>query len=310
MTLARRSMALSNRTVMIFMAVSTVMLGCAGFHQGSLPNAPTNATYVRVGNVKIRYAVAGTGPAVLLLHGYGSSLDIWEASVLPKLAKTHQVIAIDMKGFGFSDRPPGDYTPAAQARIAWAVLDKLGIKDVAIVGHSWGASVALRMVLQNRARVRRVALYSAYVYEAQVPSFFLWARAPGIGETLFGLYYKQRIEDRIALAYHDQRFVTQARIDRVERELNRPGAVAAALATARGQRYKHVQRRYGSIKKPVLLLWGEQDAVTPIQFGTRLVTQLPDAQLIRYPRCGHLPMVELAAATTRDLAAFLAKDVK
>ncbi len=291
------------------MAVLTFWSGCVGFHRGTLPDAPSNAQYVRVNNVDIRYVVAGTGPAVLLLHGYGSSLDIWLPRVLPRLARNHRVIAIDMKGFGFSGRPPGDYTPRAHARIAWSVLDKLGVKDVAIVGHSWGASVALRMALQRQKRVRRVALYAAYVYEEQVPSFFLWARAAGVGETLFGLYYRERIEDRIALAYYDQSFVTQARIDRVEREMNRPGAVAAALATARGQRYAAVQRRYQSIKRPVLLLWGDNDVVTPVNFGQRLVSQLPDATLKRYPRCGHLPMVEVAAPSTRDLAAFLAKDV-
>lgn len=291
----------------VFMAVMS-LFGCAGFHRGPLPNAPKDARYLDIGGVDIRYETRGSGPAVLLLHGYGSSLDIWKQDVLPRLAHRHKVVAIDLKGFGFSGRPPGDYTPAAQARIAWAVLDKLGVRDVALVGHSWGASVVLRMALQQPQRVRRIALYSAYVFEEQVPSFFLWARAGGIGEALFSLYYRERIEERVTLAYFDPKFVTQARIDRVERELGRPGAVAAALATARGQRYAAVQRRYKTIKSPVLLLWGENDLVTPMTFGQRLLTELPNARLKRYPRCGHLPMVEVASASTMDLAKFLAED--
>lgn len=293
----------------VLMAVMS-LFGCAGFYRGSLPDAPKDARYLDIGGVNIRYETAGSGPAVLLIHGYGSSLDIWKADVMPRLAHRHKVVAIDLKGFGFSGRPPGDYTPAAQARIAWAVLDKLGIRDVALVGHSWGASVVLRMALQKPARVRRIALYSAYVFEEQVPSFFLWARAGGIGEALFSLYYRERVEERVALAYYNQSFVTQARIDRVERELARPGAVAAALATARGQRYAAVQRRYKTIKVPVLLLWGENDVVTPLPFGQRLYSLLPNARLKRYPRCGHLPMVEEASASTMDLARFLAEEPK
>lgn len=296
--------------VTALMMLGTMWAGCVRFHRGKLPDAPADARYVDVGGVPIRYHATGSGPAVLLLHGYGSSLDIWKADVVTALARRHRVIAIDLKGFGFSGRPPGDYSPPTHARIAWAVMDQLGVKDAAIVGHSWGASVALRMALQQPARVRRLALYSAYVYDEQVPSFFRWARVGGVGESLFGMYYRERIEDRVALAYYDQRFVTPERIDRVERELGRPGAVAAALATARGQRYAAVQRRYGSIKAPVLLLWGDNDLVTPVRFGKRLASQLPDARLVSYARCGHLPMVEVAAASTRELAAFLGKDAK
>jgi len=95
--------------------------------------------------------------------------------------------------------------------------------------------VVMTMVLEQPARVRRVALYSAYLYEDQVPSFFHWARLGGIGESLFALWYRERIEDRVSLAYHDDRYVTQARVEHVERELARPGSAAAALAAARRQ---------------------------------------------------------------------------
>jgi pimeloyl-ACP methyl ester carboxylesterase len=283
--------------------------GCAGrFHPEPPPGAPEGSKFVEADGVKVRYRAVGSGPAVLLLHGYGSSLEIW-GPVADALAKKHRVIAIDLKGFGFTGRPAGDYSPSAQARMAWAVLDKLGVKDVAIVGHSWGASVVLAMALAEPKRVRRIALYSAYVFEDQVPSFMRWARQPWVGEAIFGLYYREGIEARIGLAYYDQKYVTYARVKRVEGEFNRTGAVAAALATARGQRYSKVEKRYPSIDKPVLLLWGKNDHITPHRFGVRLARTLPNARLVSYGRCGHLPMVEAAHATTRELAGFLAKDV-
>ncbi len=171
--------------------------GCVHFHSAPPPNAPQNATFIHVDGVQIRVQEQGTGPAVLLLHGYSSSSDIWQ-EIMPMLARHHRVIAIDLKGFGWSGRPKGDYSPTAQARLAWRVLDKLQVTDAAIVGHSWGASVAMAMALAQQKRVRRIALYSAYVYEQQVPSFFLWARMPYVGESLFAMYYQERIADRVA----------------------------------------------------------------------------------------------------------------
>ena len=280
--------------------------GCPRFHAGALPGAPADATFVDVDGVHVRYRETGTGPAVVLIHGFSASSDSW-LPVIPRVAAGHRVIAIDLKGFGWTSRPEGDYSPAAQAKLAWAVLDKLGVKDVAIVGHSWGSSVALEMAVAQSDRVRRVALYDAYVYDDQVPSFFRWAQGP-LGDTLFGLYYTERMEDRVPLAYHDERWVTQARVERVEADLDRPGTNAAALAAARGHHFGELHVALKAFTKPVLLLWGENDEVTPLRFGHRLANELADATLIVYPRCGHIPMVEAHNPSTRDLVAFLAKD--
>ncbi len=287
--------------------LAALVAGCASFHAGRLPGAPADATFVDVDGVSVRYREAGTGPTVVLIHGYGASADHW-APVIPALAVHHRVIAVDLKGFGWTSRPDGDYSPAAQAQLVWRALDRLGVGDVAIVGHSWGSSVALSMAVAAPARVRRVALYAAYVYDEQVPSFFRWAEKPGIGEALFSLFYRQRIEDRAPLAYYDERWVTQERVERVEDELSREGTVAAALAVARKHQFAELHTKLRGFARPVLLLWGENDEVTPIQFGERLVNELPNARLVRFPRCGHIPMVEAHNPSTRALALFLAAD--
>lgn len=292
----------------MMMSAAVALSGCPGFHSGPMPNPPTGSTFVDVDGVHVRYRDQGAGPAVVLIHGFSSSLEIWEP-VARRLERRHRVISLDLKGFGWTSRPPGDYSPAAQAALAWRVLESRGVTEVALVGHSWGASVVLAMALMHPDRVRRIALYSAYVYDAQVPSFFRWARLGGLGEMLFTLHYRERIEERVALAYHDDRFLTPARVERVEHELGRPGSVAAALAAARGQRYTEIERRYRELGQPVLLLWGRNDIVTPIHFGERLVSELPNARLVTLPRCGHIPMVEAEPRTTRELAEFLATDI-
>ncbi len=278
------------------------------FHAGPLPGAPANETFVDVDGVHVHYRDQGQGPAVVLIHGFGGSLEHW-AGVAPALTTGHRVISVDLKGFGWTSRPEGDYSPAAQAQLVWHLLDKLGVTDTAIVGHSWGASVALSMAVAQPGRTRRVALYSAYVYDEQVPSFFRWAQAAH-GGALFTLFYKQRIEDRAPLAYYDERWVTQARIDRVEAELDRPGTTAAALAAVQGHHFAKLHEALESFEKPVLLVWGAQDLVTPVSYGHRLAAELQNAEIVVYERCGHVPMVEARNPSTRRLLAFLDQDTR
>jgi pimeloyl-ACP methyl ester carboxylesterase len=274
-----------------------------------MPGEPKNATFANVEGARIRYVdTGGDKPAVVLIHGFASALDAW-ATVVPELSKTHRVLALDLKGFGWSDRPEGDYSPEAEAKIVLALMSQRNIESAAMVGHSWGASVALAVTMQAPARVSRIALYDAWVYEAQLPAFFHWSRADFFGEALFGLYYKERPGEKMALAFYDQKYVTEDLIDAVEGALDRPGTVAAALAAVRGQRYAAVEANYRKIQQKTLLLWGREDVVAQLAYGERLTRDLPSSRLIVYPRCGHFPMIEAKDESNRDLVAFLSEDV-
>jgi pimeloyl-ACP methyl ester carboxylesterase len=280
---------------------------CLAFHQGAMPGEPKDATYIEANDTRVRYVDTGQGPAVVLLHGYASSLDVW-APVIPALAARHRVIALDLRGFGWTDRPPADYSPSGQAALVREIMDRLGVRRAALVAHSWGSSVALTHALESPERVAKIALYDAWVYESQLPSFFVWSRLAGVGETLFSLYYRERPAERLATAFYDGRYVTPELREAVELAMQRPGTVAAALATARGQRYTALERRYREVQQPVLLLWGREDRVSPLAAGERLVRDLPHAALEVYERCGHFPMIEAREASTGALARFLDED--
>ena len=278
--------------------------GCLSFHRGAMPGEPASATYVTLGDTRVRYLDVGKGSAVVLIHGFASSLETW-AGVIPVLARSHRVIALDLKGFGWTDRPEGDYSPHAQAQLVSALMKERGIQSAAIVAHSWGSSVALDLALTEPEKVTRLALYDAWVYEEQIPSFFHLARASGIGEILFGLFYDQRPDERLGAAFYDPTIVSEELVEAVELALERPGTKAAALAAARGQRFTQIQDQYKNITVPTLLLWGREDKVTSLAVGERLSLDVPKARLIVYPRCGHLPMLEAATASTDDLERFI-----
>lgn len=280
--------------------------GCLGFHAGPLPGEPADATFARVQGARVRYVDEGEGAPVVLIHGFASSLETWDGVRPALVARGHRVLAMDLKGFGWTDRPEGDYSPDAQARLVLALMDARGIERAAVVAHSWGSSVALALALRAPERVSRIALYDAYVYAGQRNTFFQWADADGMGELLFAAFYDQRPDERIALAFFDASNLSQALVDEVERALDRPGTRAAALAAVRGMHLEQQQRRYPEIEAPVLLLWGREDRVSRLSYGERLANELADAELRVYPRCGHFPMIEAARPSLRDLIAFLA----
>ncbi|HEY8089772.1 MAG TPA: alpha/beta fold hydrolase [Polyangiaceae bacterium] len=289
------------------LALGAALLGgCApSFYAGVPPGAPKDAMYADIGGVRLRFIDQGDGPPVVLVHGFASALDTWRG-IVPELAKKHRVIALDLKGFGWSSRPDGDYSPQAEAELVLALLDQRNVRSAAVVAHSWGSSVALAMALAAPERVTRLALYDAWVYEEQLPTTFLWARASGVGEALFDAFYAERADEKIARAFYDPRkYVSEAFVEEVERALDRPGTTAAALAAVRAQRYVEMQKQYAGVKQPTLLLWGREDEVTLLAHGERLARDLPHAHLVVYPRCGHFPMIEAAGASTEELVKFL-----
>jgi pimeloyl-ACP methyl ester carboxylesterase len=311
--------------VLLCLVVLATMCGCLSWHQGPMVGEPKTATFVEVEGARVRYldtdesqkamqtddgdeAVAAASkdkPTVVLVHGFASSIENW-ATVIPLLSKTYRVLALDLKGFGWTDRPEGDYSPEAEAKIILKLMDARGVKQAAIVAHSWGSSVAMMALLMAPDRFTRVAFYDAWLYEDQLPAFFHWARVGGVGEALFAAFYDQRPDERMSIAFYDKKFVSERLVEEVEKALDRPGTRAAALAGSRGMHYAEIEGRYKQMDKPTLILWGREDAVTPIRYGERLSRELPNARMVVYPRCGHFPMLEAREASNRDLMAFLA----
>ena len=103
------------------------------------------------------------------------------------------------------------------------------------------------MALGAPERVTRIALYDAWVYEEQLPTIFLCRARHGVGETLFALFYDQRPDERIALAFYDKEPSPRSSSRTVEKALERPGTKAAALAAVRGQRFAESAGQYRTI---------------------------------------------------------------
>lgn len=257
---------------------------------------------------KIHYRERGNvgNPTVVMIHGYGSSSTVWLPLMIALERMGYRTLAIDLPGFGLTDKYPGDYNTLTIARRVAQFMDAKGIKTADVLAHSWGSSVALSLRVLYPRKVRRIVIHSGWVYSAQIVPVIRWSKLPLVGEIIYGMFYKERPGDKFAQSVYDsKRLVTQPIVEKIKESFNRPGAVAAALAVARGMDFTRVEKKYHTIANPTLLIWGKQDHVALPYYGRRLVTHLKQAQLVFIDRCGHIPMIEQPYLVNRYVTSFL-----
>jgi pimeloyl-ACP methyl ester carboxylesterase len=283
------------------------LCGCATFQRGPSEALPPNQALElpERGQLRVLDENPGAAEAVLLVHGYGASVASYKP-VIPALAKHFRVLAVDLPGFGKSDRRAGDYSPDALADVLAQVLDRKGVKRAHVIGHSWGSSVVLAFARRHPDRLAKLVVISGWVYDEQLLPLMRWARLPGLGEALYGTFYTpEAVSESLYLNFRDPSLVTQEVVEEVQRSREKEGAVAAALAAARGMRFAELESSYRKIEATALVLWGRDDRVARLPFGERLARELPHARMVVLPQCGHIPMWECRGETEAALVAFL-----
>jgi pimeloyl-ACP methyl ester carboxylesterase len=250
----------------------------------------------------------GVTPAgdVVFLHGYAGGLVSWTFTQ-PALSTRYRTLSLDLKGFGLTDKAPGDYSLAAEADLVAALMTQRGMTRAHVVAHSWGSAVALELARRHPERVGKLVLTGGFVYEDQLNGFLRWSRVPGIGELLYTLFYNAQLEARYTWSYFDPtRFSTAHEFDALhDFQGNTPGLEAAALAVLRGMDLDALRPAFAKITQPVLLVWGREDRVSPPPYGERLAAELPRARLVVLERCGHNVMIERRGTYEQLVAEFL-----
>jgi len=268
--------------------------------------------FLDIGSQRIFYHRAGQGKPLLLLHGYALSHWSWRR-IVPALAAEHDVIAIDLPGFGESDRPRTvdfGYDALAYMQIAVGVLDELGIDRAAFVGHSMGGAVSLVTAARYPDRVDRLVLVDPLVYPFRLPPEGYPLLLPYAGPALFQALSSRTMMRRFMtrLIYHDPSLVTDEWVDYVWERMNRPNGFLAAHAALRFiMQPASVAASVRAVRAPVLVVWGEEDRLFPASHARRLATDLPGAKVCLVPRCGHSPAEESPQAMLDAALPFLAE---
>ena len=262
-----------------------------------------NSHFAEVDGITIHYQEFGdpADPTLLLVHGYTASTYVWH-SVAPALAERgFHVVAPDLVGFGFSDKPSWfDYSIASQARIVERLMNILGIGRATVVGSSYGGAVSSTIALDYAERVEKLVLVDAVCNDdALAHPLLKLAAMSGIGEVLTSFildskaFYKVRMKGTLAPANHH--LITPDRIDSVHRPLAAKDAHHSVLATSRNWDACRIQDDAQYINQPTLIIWGDQDTVIPIQNGEKLFSSILNSRFVVFKECGHVPQEEKPA---------------
>ncbi len=274
------------RPISVWNAYGAVRLWLAGAQDG----------IAQAGPYRIHYIVAGAGKPVVLLHGLGMDASSW-ALYVPALAMHSRVYAIDLLGFGSSDKPDTDYGALLQAQVVHDFLDHLKLQQVDLVGVSMGGKIALHFARVYPDRVRRLVVADASGVAAHVrpPTTFLPDTEKQLAE------FRQRMA---AKRHSLPLFVARD----VVRRLRAQEWVLRRVMERGSKPEELLDGKLQNVTMPVLLLWGEQDTLTPFGWGEALHRQIPHSELVGLRDCGHIALHECRAVALPEIQTFLTTD--
>ena len=265
---------------------------------------------------KRAYRMAGSGPALLLIHGIGDSSATWR-TVLPDLARDYTVIAPDLLGHGASAKPRGDYSVAGYANAMRDLLTVLDVDRVTVVGHSLGGGVAAQFAYEYPDRFERLVLVSTGGVSRTVSPLLRMAAAPGVDLMMPVLSAGPMRAGGRAIGEVLRFFGSGLGIDleeilRVFGSLPDAESRQAIVRTLRasidwhGQVITMLDRAYLVKDVPTLLIWGSKDAIIPVGHGYDAHRAMPGSRLEVFEDAAHFPHHTDPARFLRVLRDFLA----
>lgn len=274
--------------------------------EGAVPPqqlADPDSRFLEINNVDVHYKLMGEGePALMLLHGFAASTFSWR-EVMEPLARQHTVFAFDRPAFGLTERPlPGEwrgespYGSRAQVAQTVGLMDRLGIERAILVGNSAGGTISVLTALEHPHRVQALVLVD--------PAIYTHGRSLGLLRPLLhtpqmrhlGPLITRRIQswgmDFARSAWHDPDRITPQVWEGYLKPLQAQDWDRALWELAIAGSSTDLSDRLDEMTLPVLVITGDDDRVVPTEQSVRLAGELPDAELVVIPDCGHVPHEE------------------
>lgn len=252
-------------------------------------------------SIRTRYWHKGeAGPPVILIHGLGVYIENWETTI-PALAQAYRVYAMDLVGFGLTDKPKNaPYTPAFMARFILDFMTTMGLDRAHIVGHSMGGGLALQFVTDYPEKVAKLVLVNSAGLSNDIGLPFRILSVPLIG-SLLSRPSRKGSEQAMKMLVYDHSIVTDSVID-WDYEMSRgPGAHRAAMKVIRaavspfGVRrdvFEPVATKLPELAAPTLVIWGDHDRVLPVADAEIARQKIPNCRVEIFQNCGHVPQWE------------------
>jgi pimeloyl-ACP methyl ester carboxylesterase len=279
--------------------------------------ADPDSRFADVGGVRLHYKLGGEGqPTLVLLHGFGASIFSWREVFVP-LARAGTVIATDRPASGLTSRPvsgqwqgPSPYSYESQADQTVELLDKLGVQRAVLVGNSAGGTVAVLMALRHPERVQALVLVDAAIYAGGTPAW--------VGPLLhipqvrrWGPFFVRTISSNginiLHTAWHDPGRITPEIVAGYKKALQAQDWDRGLWELTLASHPLGLDKRLAQVLVPTLVITGDDDRIVPTAQSLRLARELPSAELVVIPNCGHLPQEEQPEAFLQAVNAFLAR---
>jgi len=288
-----------------------LLAGCVSFTPyASVRSAVPAESLLRIDDHLVH--VIDRGPrdaaeAVVFVHGFGASSYSWRR-ITPELPE-YRTVALDLNGFGYTERPHGlePYTREGQVELIRSVLDRLGLERVHLVGHSYGGAIVLTF-----ADLYPERLLSLTVVDSARPDYpetrrrtiARWRPALDLYLRLWALRYGS-VRRALEHSVWDDSQVTPNLVEAYLERLRIEGAVRAYYGVTAPAPQPREVVRLDRLEMPVLVIWGVEDPLIPIEKGRHATTQVPCHRFVAIPDSGHLPMEEQPEAVVRALRSFL-----
>jgi pimeloyl-ACP methyl ester carboxylesterase len=267
---------------------------------------------VQVDGLTIHYKDTGPkdAPVVLLLHGFGSSLQTWDVWAA-QLETQYRVIRLDLPGFGLTGPSPlHDYSEASDVATLTHFVDKLGVSSFSVIGHSMGGKMAWGLAAAEPDRVKALVLMAPDGFpEAKDIGSKPYAMPSIMGVIKFSLP-KFLVRKSIEPAFFDANALIDSLVDRYYDMLRAPGVRAAILERSNQTIYTDPVPRLKKITAPTLLVWGEQDQMIPSSNAQSYAQVLSTSKTVLLPKLGHLVQEEQPQIALAHVVEFLNTTLK
>ncbi len=267
---------------------------------------------VRVDGHTIFYTVKGEGNPLILIHGYGAGIWVWEKQ-MEILSQHNQVYALDVIGYGFSGRPKIPYTPEAYIRFLKDFMDTVGIEKATLIGNSMGGGIAWGTAILFPERVDRLVLIDCVppdvfrqVKNESLRTLIAIRNIPLIPYLVISARSRSTMKWVLADCISDVKLITPEVVER-QYEISRiKGTTWVLYSTLKhGEEALKLREQFSLIRQPVLFIWGEKDKVFPPEVGETLHRALNGSKLQLIEKSGHIPMWESPDPVNQAILEFL-----
>lgn len=280
--------------ILLAVVILLIIAGVASRDRVEIP-AGFAGKYLDLAGEKIRYIQKGSGKDVLLIHGLPGSIEDWDP-VIDRLAAKYRVTAYDRAGFGFSSDNTAAHTLESNADTAVKLMEKLGLRDAVVVGHSYGGGIALSMAARKAGNVRGYVTLGGVSHPSEEAMIILHMnRLPLIGRGLATIGTTVLGDSMMKAMVHmaftpDMNILTPDYVNSRKGMMFQTKVVMSMSAEeiAYNNDITMLLPAYPGITARFIILHGDGDMMVPVEDSRRLVKALPNARLKELPDTGHM----------------------